>query len=367
MTPQIIVPSHIHSASPDFVAKLEGQRIFFDAGTLLRAILFKESHSRRIIEHLQRAKNGNAVTCSHVKNTALEVIGKHYPALKEKFIAGYLALIAQKILEITPDGDIATLPSEAAKYDPDDDSVVLASAISARCSQLATLDIGFAKIASELITVLPPSEPEYSAMAKVQTQIPKLFLGSEQGSLLMLVRPSEGSTNYTKPGGRRYVFVSEQGLACWLNEESWHYEIGNPNKDKPMFTFTDRTDGEEVFIGLSFNLPQGEIWAALSTNAGKTEVKKISAKRFPKSAGKHWGILSNGEHGSFSGYWRGALSSKQFVPHSGLKYAVKHKSFFIPMDAQRFPLSDAVVDRSLVLVPEKIPGARQNCYLPCRD
>lgn len=357
---QILVPSHIHSSSPDFVARLEGQRIFLDVGTLLRAVLFKESHSNRIFEHIELTRSGIAVVSPHVRDKALNVLVKHYPALRETFIAGYLALIERKILEVVPNGDISTLPVEAATYDPADDSVVLASAVFAHCTYLATLDEKFSRIAANCITVLPPCEPEYSTMRLAQTQLPPIYSGSEQGTLLMLVRPQEGSTNYTKQGGRRYVFATDEGVACWLSEESWHYEIGLVDRQEPVFRFdTPARGGEEVFVGLSYELlGEGAIFAVLATPAGNAEIEQLPRKIFPRTIGKNWSILGRGDHATFSGYWRGVLSSGQHVARSGLKYAVAHKSFFLPLDAQRFKLKDAVIEPSLVLVPERTLGHR---------
>ena len=48
---------------------------------------------------------------------------------------------SRKLLEIVPNADISTLPAEAASYDPTDDAIVLASALSANCTYLATLSL----------------------------------------------------------------------------------------------------------------------------------------------------------------------------------------------------------------------------------
>ena len=352
----LIVPAHVHSNSPDFVARLEGQRIFLDAGTLLRAVLFKESHSNRILEHIERTQSGTAVVSPHVRDKAVDVLNKHYLALKDKFIAGYLSLASRKLLEIVPNADISTLPAEAASYDPTDDAIVLASALSANCTYLATLDEGFAKIAAKCITVLPPCEPEYSTMRLALTQFPPIYSRSEQGTLLMLVRPQEGSTNYTNRRGRRYVFATDEGVACWLSEESWKYEIGLADRPEPICRFDARAHDEEVFVGLSYDLHQGTILAAFSTAGGKPDIRQVSPKLFPQTIGRSWSILGRGDQGIFSGYWRGVLSSGHFVVRSGLEYAAKHRSFFLPLDVQRFKIENAVVEPSLVLVTEKSLG-----------
>ncbi len=193
-------------------------------------------------------------------------------------------------------------------------------------------------------------------MRLAQTQLPPIYSGSEQGTLLMLVRPQEGSTNYTRHGGRRYVFVTDEGVACWLSEESWHYEIGLADRREAVFRFDALARGGEVFVGLSYDLREGDIFAALSTPVGDAEIKQLSPKLFPRTIGKNWGILGRGDQGTFSGYWGGVLSSGQFVARKGLENAVVHKSFFLPLDAHRFKLEDAIVEPSLVLIPEKTFG-----------
>lgn len=350
----LIIPSHVHSSSPDFVARIEGQRIFLDVGTLLRAVLFKESHSNRIIEHIERTKSGVAVVSFHVRDKAVEVLTKHYPVLKDTFVEGYLSLVSRRLIEVVSNGDVSKLSDDAASHDPTDDAVVLASSLSANCTYLATLDKEFAMVAAKYISVLPPCEPEYSTMRPVLTQLPQIYTRSDQGTLLMLVRPKEGLTNFTNYGGRRYVFATDVGIACWLSEKSWQYEIGLTDCPEPLYRFDVRAQDDEAFVGLSYDLREGKILAAFSDSEGNTKIHQLSPKLFPQSIGTTWSIMGQGEQGSF--YWRGVLSSGQLVERSGLDYAVRNRSFFLPLDAQRFKLEDAVIEPSLVLVPEKLLG-----------
>jgi hypothetical protein len=50
----VAISWHAHVPDPQYLRDLENKTIMLDVGTLLRGILFRESHSARLLEHIER-------------------------------------------------------------------------------------------------------------------------------------------------------------------------------------------------------------------------------------------------------------------------------------------------------------------------
>lgn len=159
----LVIPSHVSVPDPAFLALIEGKRIFLDVNTLLRGLMFRESHAARLFEHVERTRNVRLVICPHVRTFALDRAQEnaHYSSFSGEFASALLRMIAIEVLEVCADGEPAKLPAGVA-YDPTDDDIVMASCLASGCNFLATLDNRMSKAASQFVAVLPPSNPELS-------------------------------------------------------------------------------------------------------------------------------------------------------------------------------------------------------------
>ena len=349
----MIFPWHSHIPDPKFINLIQCKAVFLDVGTLLRGAIFPESHSRRLLEHIERSADAEAIISPHIRNTALTLLENHYPLLKERFSSEYLLLTRRHTIKVVDDGHPKILPSEVL-FDEDDDDIVMASAVKAKCDYLATLDFRLAGHASQVIEILSPSQPELSEFIPTTSSLPpsdSFYATPRQGSIMIEVAASGGSTSYHKHGGRRYVFCTDNGFSCWLNEDSWRFEIGNSSSSEPLIIFEHVDPTKATLITASYNCDKSSLQANLS-QLGHSENKTIKDFTYPDGIGGNWSILSDNNGKSFNGNWRGILTTAMSVGKKAMKYAVKHKHHFMPLDCQRFPLVDSIMEPALVIIPE---------------
>lgn len=251
------------------------------------------------------------------------------------------------------DGDPKNLPSEVL-FDEKDDDIVMASAVNAKCDYLATLDVDLADHASQVIEILSPSQPELSKFFTTSTSLPpnnSFYAGPMQGSIMMEVAASRGTTSYRKHGGRRYVFSTDKGFSCWLDTDSWRFSIGNATSAEPLLTFEHVNPEEPTLITVSYDC---KIHSLLANVSQWEHSQNISFKGFtyPRGVGKSWSILSSRSGNHFNGQWGGILTTAMYIGKKSMRYAVKNRLHFIPLDPQRFPLDDAVMEPALIITPE---------------
>jgi hypothetical protein len=345
---------HAHVPDPKYLRDVEHKTIMLDVGTLLRGILFPESHSARLLEHIERSPGACAVICPHVRDTAVSLLASLWPDLGPQFAAGLLAYIQRKTITVAQDGDPKTLPPDVA-FDASDDDIVIATALSSGCHYLATLDSECATHAGEVIEILPPSQPECNRFFSTQTTIDvPIFSGPKQGSLILEVMPSEGSTGYKIANGRRYVLYAGDSLGIWLSESSWRYEVGIPSAREPLFQFKELPLDHHVLLAISYDCTDRRLIGGCDAQDGTApQCTQIKGRHLPSSIG-NFGMLSRGDKDSFFGYWRGVLSTRKFVESKALDFSLKHKCHFDPLDAHQFKIPDAVFEPACILVPKSI-------------
>ena len=346
----IELPWHSHFPDPGYVKDLEHKAIMLDVGVLLRGILFCESHSARLLESIERSFGATAVICPHVSDTALEVLESYeLQHLTPQFTAGLLGYIKRGTIVVKPNGDTESLPPDVA-FDPKDDDIVIATAISHNCNALATLDKGCADHGGKIIKILLPSQPEYSHFFPTTTTINvPIFAGSKQGSLLMQVMPKEGTTSYKATKGRRYVLFAGDLLGIWLNESTWRYEVGIQNKSEPLFIFKELPLYNPILLAVSYDCKERRLIAGCDALDGSPPETELIKGRYLPSSIESFGILSRGEKDSFNGYWQGVLSTHKFIGKSAMNFSLKHKFHFEALDAQRFKIPDAVFEPAVNL------------------
>lgn len=342
---------HAHVPDPKYLGDLEHKTIMLDVGTLLRGVLFRESHSARLFEHIERSPGACAVICPHVRDSALFLLENRRPDLAHQFAAGLLAYIQRKTIRVDQNGDPKTLPSDVA-FDSSDDDIVIATALSSGCHYLATLDHECAAHAGQIVEILPPSQPECNRFFSTQATIDvPIFSGAKQGSMLLEVMPSEGSTGYKAANGRRYVLYAGDSLGIWLSESSWRYEMGIPSAPEPLFQFKELPLDHPVLLAISYDCTDRRLIGGCDAQDGTSpQCAQIRGRHLPLSI-SNFGMLSRGNQDSFAGYWRGVLSTRKFVGLKALDFSLKHKSHFDPLDAHQFKIPDAVFEPACVLVP----------------
>ncbi len=345
---------HAHVPDPKYLRELENKTIMLDVGTLLRGILFRESHSARLLEHIERSPGACAVICPHVRDKAISLLERHWPKLGPQFAAGLLAYVQRKTIRVDPNGDPNTLPPDVA-FDASDDDIVIATALSSGCHYLATLDHECAIHAGRVIEILPPSQPECNRFFSTQTTIDvPIFSGPKQGSMLLEVMPSQGSTGYKTANGRRYVLYAGDSLGIWLSESSWRYEVGIPSAPEPLFQFKELPLDHHVLLAISYDCTDRRLIGGCDAQDGTApQCSQIKGRHLPLSI-DNFGMLSRGDKDSFSGYWRGVLSTRKFVGLKALDFNLKHKSNFDPLDAHEFKIPDAVFEPACVVASDSI-------------
>ena len=249
----ILLPWHAHLPDPRYINMVRGKRVMLDVNTLLRAVLFRESHAARLLENIEVASGAKAVISSHIQSTALHKLSELRPALVPQFSAGLLNWIKRGVIDSRTDGDPTTLPPNVA-FDRTDDDIVLATALAERCHFLATLDRKFAERAQPIIDVLPPSQWESNTMVVVQNplEVP-IYAGPTEGSLVFDVLPSANTVSSRSENklGRRHVF-SSGSFGVWLSEDSWRYEMGHV-EGKTHYQFPPLPLNQPISVGVSYD------------------------------------------------------------------------------------------------------------------
>jgi predicted nucleic acid-binding protein len=335
---------------------LEGKRVFLDVGVALRAALFPESYSRKVLEHIERTRNVVAVISPHIRDEGLKVLSKAAPACRPEFVSYLRKLKDCKVLEEVPNGDPRSL-KEWKSLGPDDDTV-MASAIQSGCDLLVTLDEPFANQAAIRLAVLAPAELEWSQMRMVRDNpanpgvalLPELFLGPEAGTIIFQVQPIDGSTGYINKGGRRYVFTTDKGFACWLSEETWQYEFGYMDSHGAVATIPLIAREKKVRVGLTYNLATRECAIGAAVVGEIPEIKFIKKKSLPRnSMGRNLQLFGSPKGQEFSGTWQGALSAGEHHGLASFRFSVRHGSFFSPLDHLRSHLSGRFQNKNIWL------------------
>lgn len=352
--PRVIrIPWHAHVPDPAFLLDLEGKRIMFDVGTLIRAILFQESHSSRLLEHIEASPGAKAIICSHVRDKAIFELRRHQPGLVENFASGLLAWVARGAIEEAPNGDPQDLPA-GVSFDPKDDDIVIATAMRARCDSLATLDPQCAHHAGSVLDILPPSQPECNRFfsTAVTIDVP-IFAGDTEGFLQLAVLPHAGADGAGNHRGRRYIFSTEGGLAFWLSDVSGRFEVGVHDVAEPIWQFPEMPLDRTCLIAASYDCVERRLIVGCSVGPeNEPIIRGVPARLLPPSLGNKIDILSRGELGSFRGNWRGVLSARKFLGERAIRFALQHKCHFEPLDAQRHRLEDARFEAAVTLVPD---------------
>lgn len=337
----IILPWQSQVPDPRYIKSLENARVMLDIGTLLRAMLFEESHSRRLLEHIERASGASAVISPHVRDLAVITLKRVNPNVVLEFTSNLLAAISRGRLEVVPDGNPADLPAGVA-FDAEDDDIVIATALSARCTSLATLDFACATHASQVLDIRRVWQRECNELQQTLTTIDvRLFAGRQEGSISLEVLPSGPA-----PGaGRHFVFATSRSLGLWLDGASKRYELGLVDRAQPIFRYRRVPLDSPTSIALSYDLTSKRIVTGIFVE-GSNEAfcDSVPPADLPDQLGSQISIMSNGDSGHFPGFWRGILSAGKFIDVKPLRFALTSKHYFDPLDAQRFKLSDATFD-----------------------
>lgn len=246
---------------------------------------------------------------------------------------------------------------EGVSFDPVDDDIVIATALSARCSAIATLDHECAAHAHQVIDVLSPCQPECNRFFSTATTIDvPIFAGETEGFLQLDVLPLAGTAGRNGET-RRYVFSTENGLAMWLNDSSGRYEVGLMDVEEPIWQFPGVPLDRTLSIAASFDCGGKRLIVGYGIDGSdEIVVRQVPARQLPPSIGKQIDILSRGGQGSFVGNWRGVLSAQKFLGASAVKFALRLKCHFEPLDAQRFRLEDAEFESTVTIVPDLAPA-----------
>lgn len=354
------IPSHVHAPNPSWLSLLEGKRVFLDVGVALRAALFPESYSRKVLEHIERTKTGMAVVSPHVRDRGLRVLARLAPACRPEFVSYLRKLRDRKVLDEAPtNGDPRSL--EEWKSLGEDDDTVMASALQSGCDMLITLDEPFARQAATRIQVLAPAELEWSQMKMVRENpaipgaalLPELFFGAEKGTMVLQLQPDAGTTGYVKKGGRRYVFATDRGFACWLSEETWMYEFGYMDSHAASVTIPMVAREKRVRVGITYNIETRECVVGAAVDGEAPEIRPLKKTSLPRnSIGRSLHLLGSPKGQEFSGRWQGALSAKEHHGLASFRFSVRHGSFFAPLDHLRYRIEDAMFHQARMIVPE---------------
>lgn len=342
----LVLPWQSHVPDPSFLKDLEGKRIMLDVCTLLRAILFKESYSARLIEHIERATGAVAIICPHVRNTAILQLQEKIPARIPEFSADLLSLQVRKTVLMVPDGDTSALPAGVA-FDPADDDIVIATALGSGCDALATLDYRCATHAAKVLKVLQISQRECNKFFPTLTTIDvPIFSGERHGSIAM-----EVMLQFDPRGkGRRYVMRAGAQLGLWLDESSGRFQVGIPQESSPLFCLRPIPTDRPVLLAVSYDCTRKRLVVGFSFGGGaEPECDTVNLQSFPKSLGPTVSILPQDSAGGGTSFWRGVMSSAMFVDVKPLKFALHNRFHFDPLDAQRFHIEDAVYEPASAL------------------
>lgn len=355
----IHIPSHVHSPNPAWIPHLENKRVFLDVGIALRAALFPESYCRKILEHIERTKKGAAVISPHILDEGLRVLSKALPTAQPAFRAYIKNLRYRKVIEQVPNGNPKSMHDW--KTLGLDDDIVMASAVQSGCDSLITLDEPLAKQAATKLQVLTACELEWSQMLMVRDNpdspgaaiLPQFFFAPDSGTFVLQLQPSPGTTGYINKGGRRYVFATDQGFACWLSEETWKYEFGYVDSQGAIATIPLMAREQKVRVGVTYNLATREctVGAAVDGQAPETKyIKKQSLLR--KSIGSNIQLLGSPKGQEYSGFWQGSLSTAKHHGLASFRFAIHHGSFFCPLDHFRYRIEDALFGKNQLIIPE---------------
>ena len=225
---------------PWYISELENQKILFDVNSLLIGILFECSHSANIIRYVHELKNTQIVICPHIYDTAVQILNNKMPAAVIDFKSKLKLLITKGLVISVDNGDVSKLPV-GLSFDPSDDDIVMATGLSEGCSKIVTLDTKLALKIADHIEILSPDDQNNSVLRSVMGIEDIAFYNSpREGSVTVGVQPQINSTNYKKSKGRRYVFCTDLGFSCWLNEKNLHLGFAIIKVCQPNFFSSKR-------------------------------------------------------------------------------------------------------------------------------
>lgn len=343
---------------PAYMTLLNNKRILIDVGTLLRGILFHQSHSSNLLMHVEMSPNCTAIISPHIRDKALEVLERTLPHQKQYFASELLSRIKRKYLDVVPDGDPRILPAKV-RYDPDDDDIVIATAVSSNCDILATLDAELADRASQLIEIVPPSDLESSTMYRFDSQeaLTKscVYAGPTEGSIALEFILSKAVFGYaSRQGTRRYIFHTDKAFGLWINDKSWKCQIGFIDVSDPIYTFPKVNLDIYTMISIGYECTKGFLCVGLYQEKSGKEPLIWRTNHFPADIfGNKFRLGAPSDKDMLPMHVGGILSTRKTVEEKETKYSLIHKSHFEPLDCQRFPLKDSIIQQALMITPEK--------------
>lgn len=363
--------THPTIPEPAYVSYLENQRVLIDVGTLLRGILFLSSHSRRLLDAIGAAEGAVALISNHIRDAALRALNKEKPDVISQFCSELLYRIKNNSIVVVPDGSTSLLPA-GASYDPIEDDIVMATALASESTKLATLDFELANTAGQFIEIITPwdrersdliaqiAQPEADGSISFGFDSLNIHLSPTQGSILMNIQPESGSTNYVRRGGRRYVFCTDAGFACWLGGKTWKYQVGHCDVSDPFFTFQSLEREAPILLGISYDCV--EKYMCFGIGEAHTGDKTFYLKEkhhctYERIINEQISFLSRANgNDHFFGYWHGIATTAKHVEMKGLQYALENRRHFLPHDIQRYELNDAVLEHHVTVAPSEIHG-----------
>jgi len=361
------LPASSDVSDPKYYKLLENESVFLDVNVLLRSILFNNSHSHRMLKRIIKHPKSQAVISDHVITTALRVLKSIKPELIPEFTSRYRSLEKNKMISVVKDGLPSVLPSDLS-YDPTDDDIVMASAISSGSTYLATLDKQLAHVSSRVINILPPYDIDKSRLIQPFGLMIEdgdlrnlcMYITPEQGSIILEVDPRHSAGKYRRRG-RRCLFYTDLGFSCWLNERSWKYQFGVWNKKQPIYTFPYIELSNSMMIGISYDCKKSyicfcigygylEVPSWLDSNIYSGEKFHFNYKRL---LNKSISLLSRGDYNHFNGGLNSIATTRSHVGIKGLKFAMREKCHYLPYDVQLFPLEDATLEEDFTLFQDE--------------
>jgi len=342
---------------PPYLKLLKDKRVLFDVGTLLRGILFPASHSNKILQHIKATPNCKAIISPHIRNRAIEILELLLPQRKQDFVTKLLELINGRHLEVVSDGRPDNLPLSIL-YDPEDDDIIMATALDANCDLLSTLDADLASHASEIINIIPPSDIERSAMfdfrIKGTIEGSAIFAGPDEGSIAVEFSLNPGVFEYnSRKKERKYVFHTDEGFGLWINTKTWKCQIGFINVSDPTYTFGKVNLERPTMISVSYDCKKDFICVGLNQENISEEPIIWRSNHFKVNIFGHKVLIGGPTPDSILPmHIQGILSTRKSVEEKALKYSLLTKSHFEPLDCQRFPLKDIIMDQALIITPE---------------
>lgn len=183
----------------------------------------------------------------------------------------------------------------------------------------------------------------------------RIYAGPSAGSIILQVRPQRGTTSYyRRKGGRRYLFCTDKGFGCWLSEETWRYEIGFVQRSEPLWRCKETLKLEQpAQIAVSYDCAKGELYFGWCEIDEQPVCNPASNDFFyPEGVGSNWSLLGRWGEDSFNGVFQGLLTTAKLVQGSAMKYALRTRTHFLPLDSQHYPLTDAVLERAILLATD---------------